>query len=192
MTLSATDVERLWYKRNEGWTDMGWGEEGNARKSLDCKFLRVGGVPWESIPTDCLCSQAFPVIHYWPHQRCFPFSWGSGCNTAYTEVAFKYTCIRWERAWLDYVSAKKWGLFTIKMWRWCCWRCKVQKWMVGHRREAHMMAKRTDKFLYAGSSVAVTFRSLLQSWFFFLQLSPFALCLWIFSFTKAASLHLGE
>lgn len=82
---------------------------------------------------------------------------------------------------------------TIKMWRCCYWRLKVQKWMVWYRREAHMMAKSMDTCLSVCweqrmCNIQVTVAVL----FLLLLLSPFALCLWILSFTKAASLHLGE
>lgn len=126
----------------------------------------------------------FSVIRYWPHQRYFSLSWGSCCSiwiyTLKMRKGMTRLCISRE-------------MRTIKMWRCCYWRWKVRKWMVWYRREAHMMAKSMDTFLsvcweQSMCNIQVTVAIL----FLLLLLSPFALCLWILSFTKAASLHLGE
>lgn len=157
---------------------MGWGEVGKPRKSLVCKFLKVDGVPRESIPTDFPCSWAFPGIHWWPQQRCFSFSWGSGHSMAYTEVALGYTLIKQEKGLPDYASAEKWRLLRYEDGVTGGYTRKLQKWMVGYRREACMMAKYLDKFLsVCWEQCSCNIQVTVADQVLLLLLSPFALSL---------------
>lgn len=72
MTLSASGVERSRCKRNEGWTDTGWGEEGKARNPLSANFSEWGVYLKKVLLQICLVLKLFQSSTVSPTKDVFP------------------------------------------------------------------------------------------------------------------------